>query len=59
MNVGLRIDFAVAEYFLAILTIQSPLRHAVKLSGEGQVSPPPIMPRLNRLKMFKKEDGKS
>jgi hypothetical protein len=30
-----------------------------KLSGEGQVSPPPIMPKLNRLKMFKKEHRKS
>ena len=31
MNVGLRIDFTVAEYFLAILAVQSPLRHSVTL----------------------------
>jgi len=55
-RVRLNVNFAVSEYSIAVLAVQSPLglRHG-QLSGEGQVSLSPIMPKLNRLKMFNNE----
>jgi hypothetical protein len=50
------VNLAVSEYSIAVLAVQSPLglRHG-QLSGEGQVSLSPIMPKLNRFKMFQIE----
>ncbi len=54
--VRLNVNFAVREYPIAILAVQSPLRlrHPVTF-WRGQVSLSPIMPKLNGLKMLKSE----
>jgi hypothetical protein len=50
------VNLAVGEYSIAVLAVQTPfgLRHG-QLAGEGQVSLSPIMPKLNKLKMFNNE----